>query len=403
MRQFSSNTILRMTIALFVVLIFALLFFYRDDIFQSMLDPGEPFQTYEAPTAPDYNEASAWMVLPDLEADPYNDPTFGDVFVVAPGLYKGGEHWNLPVDNARRREKLQHVIVPNYVMPFAKAGRVFAPYYRQASLYTFMTSREDARLAQDLAYQDVRKAFRFFLKNSPPERPIILVGQDQGGSHVQRLLADFFSGDLKNRLAAAYVIGHPLPLDKFENELANLSPCENEADINCVVAFGAFMPSDGLIARRFVNRLKVYESDDYEVVANRPLLCMNPLLWDRSSDYAPRRLHLGGVAANGLETDMEPAPISKQTGAQCQDGILYIDRPRRKVFRRPIKFGGKFRTLPFNIFYEDLKVNAQVRVNALLETGKLPRRTNKLDDLEIIEIIESPVTPIVEGETPGNR
>ena len=401
MRQSSIKSISIAISTFFIVVFLGLLFVYRDDIFQARLDPGEPFQTYAKPIAPDYRVPASWMVLPDVSQDSFYHPTPADIFVVAPGLYKGGEHWNLPVDNLRRREKLQHVVVPNYVMPYYDIGRVFAPYYRQAALYTFMTTREDARRAQNLAYQDVRRAFEFFIKHSPIERPIVLVGHDQGASHVQRLLEDFFQGPLAERLAAAYVIGHPLPLDKFEDSMSSLVPCETETDTNCVVAFGAFTPGEKVTARRFVRRLTVFERSDYRPVANRPLLCTNPLLWNRSSDYAPRRLHLGGLAATGLDAETQAAPIGKQTGAQCQDGVLLIDRQKRAVFKRPIKFGGKFRTLPFNLFYEDLRINATARVDALLESGALPRRAEKLDDLEVIELIESPVKPVVKGETPG--
>jgi hypothetical protein len=121
---------------------------------------------------------------------------------------------------------------------------------------------------------------------------------------------------------------------------------------------------------------------------------MNPLLWNQSEDYAPQRLHLGGIAAEGLDPDMEPAAMTKQVGAQCQDGILFVDKPKSRSLRRPFKVGGKFRTLPSNLFYEDLRVNAVIRVQSLLETGTLPRRAKKLDSLELIEIQDSPVTPI---------
>ncbi len=378
------------------MLLIALALFYRDDIFQSLQDPGEPFQTYEKPAPPDYNTIDAWITRPDVTADPFHDTTAGDIFVVVPSIYKGGEHWNLPIDDVRRRNRLERIIRPNYVTPYGSTGRLFAPHYRQASTYTFMTNREDARQAQDFAYQDVRRAFEYFLKYSPPERPIILAGHGQGASHAQRLLADFFQGSLKDRLAAAYIIDHPLPLDKFDNALSGLKPCEAETDTGCVIAFGAFMPGDDVIARRFVTRLTVYDGSDYAMVSERPLLCTNPLLWNRSSDYAPSRLHLGGLAAEGLDADMDPAPLAKQAGVQCQDGILYVDQPKSRALRRPLKFGGKFRTLRSNLFYEDLRVNAKKRVESLLETGTLPRRVETLDDLDVIEIIDSPVTPVKE-------
>ena len=380
------------------LLALTIVFLYRDDIFQTIQDPRLPFQTYEPPKAPDYSSAEAWLSLPDLTLDPYEHPSAGDVFVVVPSVYRGGKHWNLPTDDLKRKTKLQRIVRPNYVGPYGSAGRLFAPYYRQASLYSFMTTREDARKAQDFAYQDVNRAFQTFLKNSPPERPIILVGHNQGASHVQRLLADFFRGRLKERLAAAYVIDYPLPLDAFETNLKGLAPCETETDTNCVIAFGAFMPNDDVIAKRFVSRLLVHDGDDYASVEGRPLLCTNPLLWNRSGDYAPQRLHLGGVAAEGLDPDMKPAALSKQVGVECQDGILYVDKPKSRSLRRPLKVGGKFRTLPSNLFYEDLRVNAEKRVMSLIESGELPTRVKKLDDFEVIDIIDSPVTPIKKGE-----
>lgn len=391
------NTIfLRLIMAIGIFLFLGLLigYIYQDDIFQTIQDPRQPFQTYEKPEAPNFNSEEAWLALPDLNADPYNDPSAGDVFVVVPSVYRGGKHWVLPSDDLKRKSKLQRIVRPNYVAPYGTAGRLFAPYYRQAALYSFMTAREDARKAHDFAYQDVKRAFQFFLKNSPPERPIILVGHNQGASHVQRLLADFFAGDLKKRLAAAYVIDYPLPLDLFDTTLSGLKPCETETDVNCVNAFGAFMPGDDVIAKRFVSKLLTHDGQDYTRVRGRELLCTNPLLWNRSNDYAPRRLHLGGVAAEGLDPDTKPAPKPKQVGVECQDNILYVDKPKSRAFARPSIFGSKFRTIPSNLFYEDLRINAEKRVQSLIEKGNLPTRVKKLDDLEVIDIVDSPVKPI---------
>jgi len=372
------------------------IYLYRDDIFQTIQDPRQPFQTYTKPVAPDYSMAEAWLAQPDLTQDPYEHPSAGDVFVVVPSVYRGGKHWVLRSDDLKRKNKLQRIVRPNYVAPYGSAGRLFAPYYRQASLYSFMTAREDARKAQDFAYQDVKRAFNVFLENSPPERPIILVGHNQGASHVQRLLADFFMGDLSKRLAAAYVIDYPLPLDLFNTTLKGLKPCETINDTSCVNAFGAFMPGDDVIANRFVSRLLVHDGQNYISVQGRPLLCTNPLLWNLSEDYAPQRLHLGGVAAEGLDPDMKPAAMTKQAGVQCEDGILYVDKPKSRSLRRPLKVGGKFRTLPSNLFYEDLRVNAEKRVQSLLDSGTLPKRAAKLDGFDLIEIQDSPVTPIKE-------
>ena len=377
---------------LFIALTLAYL--YRDDIFQTIQDPGQPFQTYEPPTAPNYASLDSWLAQPDLGVDPYTLTAKGDVFVVVPSVYRGGEHWVLPSDDLRRKNKLQRIVRPNYVSPYGEAGRLFAPFYRQASLYAFMTNREDAHQAQDFAYQDVKRAFEVFLRLSPPERPIVLVGHNQGASHVHRLLIDYFRGELKNRLAVAYVIDHPLPLDSFEGPLANLTPCNTPEETQCVVAFGSFTPKDKVIAERFASRSLVHNGDQYEPIGNRATLCINPLLWSQKEDYAPSRLHLGGVAAEGLDPDITPASLTKQSGTQCENGLLLVDTPLSKSLRRPRAVGAKFRTLPSNLFYEDLKQDAKRRVQMLLDSNTLPERAGlKLDDFEVEEIEDSPINP----------
>ncbi len=373
---------------------------YRDDIFQNIQDPGQPFQTYERPKAPDYTQSEAWLSLPDLQQDSYEVSTRGDVFVVVPSVYRGGKHWNLPSDDLKRKSKLERIVRPNYVTPYADAGRLFAPFYRQASLYAYMTQREDAIMAQNLAYSDVQRAFEYFLRHSPPERPIVLVGHNQGASHVQRLLADYFQGEnnikLKERLAVAYVIDYPLPKSSLAGPLSDIPICETAQEFSCIVAFGAFAPNEGLIAERFGSRLLAYDGNNYSSVEGQALTCVNPLLWTQSEDYAPSRLHKGGVAAEGLDPETRPAPLDKQVGAQCQDGLLFIDKPRSRTLRRPIKVGGKFRTLPSNLFYEDLRLNAQDRVEALLRNGNLPTRARLLDDLDVLEVEEAPIGEIID-------
>jgi len=250
---------------LFILIGFAA-YFYRDDIFQSLQDPGVPFQTYTKPPAPDYTQDSAWLSRPDITADSFLADAPGDAFIVVPGVYRGGKHWVLPVDVDRRRERLQNIVRPNYVAPYAYAGRTFAPYYRHAAMYSYMTNREDARRAR---------------------------------------------------------------------------------------AYGSFMPSDKRNARRFSTRALAYNGEKYMAINGGKTLCTNPLLWSRSEDYAVPRLHKGGMAAVGIEPDSLPPPLPKQTGAQCEDGLLLVDKPRSRSLRRPLGIGARFWTLPSNLFFED--------------------------------------------------
>ena len=229
------------------------------------------------------------------------------------------------------------------------------------------------------------------MTENPPERPIILVGHGQGGLHVQRLLQDFFQGRLSNKLAVAYIIDHPVPMNRFETVLTKLHPCETAVDIQCIVSFGAFMPKEKKRIRMFKRRTLIWQGSRLSIIGKEPLLCTNPLSWSRSNEPAPARLHLGGAVAEGLGVDTLPAPSPQQTGAQCKNDILVIKKPKQKSLRRPNRFGGKFRTHPSNLFYEDMRLNASQRMQAMLDLDILPKRAPVLE-MQTIEIEESPVT-----------
>ena len=394
-KRIDIKILLGLLFSILAVLLIIIAWVYRDDLFQSIYDPDKPFQTTNPPPAPDYKKAENWLYRPDLSKDPIHYQG-GDVFVISPTVFLGRSGWNAELENEKYRQQMQTIILPNYVLPFRLAGRVFAPHYRQAGLYTFLTNRDDAALAQKLAYEDIRRAFLQFKQDNPPERPIVLVGFGQGGLHLERLLKEFFSGDenkdLRQKLAIAYVIDHPLPLVMIKTQMPPLKPCANKNDTHCIVAFGAFTPKEEKRARMFVQKTMVWDDKNWlEAVAGRKLLCVNPLLWSIGTDYAPARLHKGGVAAEGLTEDIEPAAMSGQTGAQCQDGLLLLDRPKQKSLRRPNRFGGKFRTPPSNLFYEDLRQDARRRVDALLSQNILPKRAPLLE-METIEVDKSPVT-----------
>lgn len=348
-----------------LIVLLAASYYYRDDLFQTIYDPGKPFQTYIPPPAPDYGQDEAWLWPASGPGINPATQNAAKIFAITPTLYLGGEHWNAPIDDSRLLARTRRHILPNYVLGLTTAGEVFAPHYRHAALYSFMTSRDDARAAQKFAYQDVRRAFIVFLeRHIDTASPVVIVGYGQGALHAARLLSDFRT-EIDGQLAAAYLIDHPIPLDAFQSGglLSGFRPCEGETDAGCIIGFGGFEPGETARANYFVSRALFWEPDeDMRSVEGRPVLCLNPLLWAASGDYAPARLHKGGAAASGMSGDAAPAPSPQQTGAQCQDGILVLDRPRQTALRRKRSFGSTYKTLPFNLFYEDIRTNAKVRI-----------------------------------------
>lgn len=157
---------------------------FWDDVMRTALDPKAPFQTYKPPPAPDYARRSAWHLMPTTPETATIGQPKADVFFVGPTTYDGGKDWNAPIDDARSNEAFRQVMAPNYAGPFVRVGRIFAPKYRQASLYTLLTLREDAREARKFAYGDVARAFRYYLEHDNGGRPFVIVGVEQGGKSV---------------------------------------------------------------------------------------------------------------------------------------------------------------------------------------------------------------------------
>src|SRR3990167_10897131 len=158
-------------VVLFLALILSAAFIWRYDILSNALDPKVPFLTYPPPPAPDYGKRASWALLPrNPEAVPAADRPV-DIFFVHPTTFDGGRDWNGGIDQPKAARFLSRVVLPNYAGPFDRVGRLFAPRYRQASLYTYLTLRDDARDARRFAYADVASAFRQYMAADNKGRP----------------------------------------------------------------------------------------------------------------------------------------------------------------------------------------------------------------------------------------
>ena len=159
----------------FVVLLVAAALAASGAIQRTLLNPRIPFQVYEPPAAPDYTDRAAWALF-EMRA-PGGEGEGAPVFFLHSTTYEGGDHWNGPLDDPSAREWLRTVALPNHAAPFGRVGPVSAPLYRQSSLYSRLTPREDAREARAFAYADVEAAFDAWLSRHP-DGPLVLVGVD---------------------------------------------------------------------------------------------------------------------------------------------------------------------------------------------------------------------------------
>ena len=348
-----------------------------DDIMQAGVDPKEPFQTYvrHMPKAPDYSQADAWALNPAAQTSPQGAGPV-DVFFVHPTTFNGGRDWNGPIDDRASARELERVMLPNYAGPFARVGRVFAPRYRQASLYAYrMKLGDDSRDARRKAYDDVLTAFRYYLAHDNFGRPLIVVGVEQGADLADRLVRQEIERNpaLAAKLAAAYLIDAVIPAAGY-GPGAPIPACRERAQARCVVAWASVDEDDPAMARSLLNRAMVWTPD--WMLDNLPegqaVLCVNPLLGGTGADEAPSRLNLGAANASELEWGARAAFLPRQVSARCVGGLLRVSRPKSGSLQPAANWPDKFKQRPYNPFFADIEADAMKRVATYYGRVEMP-------------------------------
>ncbi|WP_339872306.1 DUF3089 domain-containing protein [uncultured Brevundimonas sp.] len=330
---------------------------WRGDILQAGLNPQVPFQTYSPPPPPDYATPAAWALRDARTADA--GPAA--VFFVHSTTYDGGREWNGPIGDRKADAYLKRVVLPNYAGPFARAGAISAPRYRQASLYTRLTLRDDAREARAFAYGDIAAAFDVWL-DGHPHGPLVLAGVEQGGELLERLVRERIADDpaLRRRLVAVYLMDVVAPA----SGLAPAVPaCVSRNRTGCVVAWSPVAFDNDGAARGRLRRALVWNARGQLVDLNdRAALCVNPVTG--STDTAPveARHHRGATNATGLEQGARPALIAREVATECRDGLLRYSQPGLESFRETGSWSDRRKARPYNLFYGDIEADVEARL-----------------------------------------
>ena len=318
------------------------------------------------PLSPDYSKTAYWASLPDkadaADSIPHKSnlqdlqaTAKADVFFIHPTTFtkepKNQYRWNGDTNDAVLNHKTQTTTILNQASIFNGACRVYAPYYRQAHLYSFYTpTKEDAAKALDLAYSDVRTAFEYYLEHYNQGRPIVIASHSQGSYHGERLLKDYFDGKpLQKQLVAAYLIGRAIPTTSF----TSIRPTEKPGDIGVWASWNTF-------AKNFYPK-------NYELYY-RKAQSTNPLLWNSSETFASKELNKGGVAFHF-------AFAPQLADAQNHQGLLWINKPYFKG--RFLIHTKRWHIADMNLFYINIRENVALRVETFLESSKFPTSTGK--------------------------
>ena len=341
-----------------------------------MSRPHEAFSPSAAPPAPDYANPAAWAARPGLtsgaEAIPEGvEPTDSaardkaDVFFIYPTTYLANVNWNAAYDEPGPSQRVDDAVLRNQASAFNGCCRIFAPRYRQATLAAFLKQTPDGDGAIGLAYGDVLRAFDHYIAHDNAGRPFIIASHSQGSNHAMRLLQERIIGTpLQKRLVAAYVVGSFLPA---RIELKGLPICRGPRQTGCVIDWNSVAKGKAA-ARKHGSAGILWIDGRYQSGGDEKTVCVNPLDW-RADSGAPASDNLGALPPRpGHGAAPLPALVPGLTAATCTDDMLEIDIPfgERIRFPDPLAVVGIYHDLDYNLYYLNIRRNAQDRVSAFL-------------------------------------
>jgi hypothetical protein len=304
--------------------------------------------SFTGDSKPNYSKSDSWAALPWIndEGDKVpkksslknnQDSALVDVFYIHPTTYYNIYNTNANLLNRALNKITDETAVRLQASVFNEGGKIYAPRYRQAALQNFFRKDQKRSIdAFEIAYEDVKAAFEFYLKNYNKGRPIIIAGHSQGSMHGERLLKEFFDmKPLKDKLVAGYLIGYGISPKTFKN----IPVCNSATQIGCVLSFNTFgwesMPKNNLY---------------------QDAICVNPISWKSDEIFIDKKKHKGAVPKSFDRID------SELVGCKCHKGVLWITDPGKADYM--FMAGKNYHIFDYNLFYIDIRENVSQRVLA---------------------------------------
>ena len=311
----------------------------NDEYVDEIMD-GVPSSLYPLPSKPDYKEEKNWALMGKIEN---NESELGaDVFFIHPTMYDTGGPWVASLDNHELNSEIDLWPIKHQASVFIGAGRVFAPRYRQAHYRVFVVEHSLCRPALELAYEDVKSAFVYWMENFDEGRPIIIAGHSQGTLHGKAILQEFFDDtELGDRLVAAYLPGFNI----YESDFKKLKSCTTSNDTNCFCSWRTF--ATGYLPDWYEDEITKYGKGN---VAS----CINPISWTCGDEVNNKRDHLG------ILTDKNKFKYKHALTARVNGGILWLDKPH--VFGCALLHQNNWHVGDYNLFWGNIRANVRERI-----------------------------------------
>jgi hypothetical protein len=273
-----------------------------------------------------------------------------DLFIVAPTVYMGKDDiYNMSLEDEKTKSNFLGALNMERGI-YEDDLRMFAPYYRQASLDAYeMTNGAEPYF--DIAYSDIKAAFLHYMATQNNDRPFVLAGFSQGAEMCLRLMEEFFDdSQYQDKLIAAYIIGWRVTEEDL-NEYKHLKLAKGESDTGVIVSFNS----------------EAVDVQSSMIVPDKTY-ALNPLNWKTDSTPADKALNLGACFTDysgGITKEVEHltgAYIDPKRGTLKVPDISPDDYPPGLDIFEP----GVYHLYDYQFFFRNLQQNVARRVEGYM-------------------------------------
>ena len=297
----------------------------------------------------DYSDLENWAYLETNVTDPV-----ADIFFICPSVYNGDKNsYNMSLQDKEIKNNFVGAINMEKNIYDDEDTRFFAPFYKQIGLNVYEMNVEEREKYLEIAYNDVKNAFLYYLDHYNESNPIILAGFSQGADMCLRLLKDLFSDtSLQKLLIACYAIGWQITDEDLE-KYPHLKMAKNETDTGVIISFNT---EDEAI------------DDSLMIPKGTKTNAINPLNWKTDSTPASKSLNKGACF-----TDYDgniTLEIPEMTGAHIDEvrGALKVTdvNPEDYPAGLSIFVNGIYHLYDYQFFYRNLEENVDKRIDSYL-------------------------------------
>lgn len=305
----------------------------------------------------DYSDKDYWVSFPYNDA---TDDTF-DVFLIEPTVnMKDMVIGNENILKTKTAHRFQYTFNMEKGI-FGDRARIYCPLYRQKNLGCYLDdpdsetanmeiseNPETAAERTEIAYNDVKAAFTYYLENANGGRPFVLFGYSQGAEMLLNIMKEM--GDdprMEDQLIAAYLIGWKVTEEDL-TEYPHLNMAQGADDTGVIVCF------DCIDDRA--------QNPDYHTFS------INPLNWKTDDTPASPEENLGYV---WIDTDgVANQEIPQYCGAyiDSESGMIRITDMNESLDLYNQEDGlfpqGYYHRYDLNLFYRNIQQNITDRVEA---------------------------------------